>query len=138
MLEVVSEEVSSKITRLENSINKLVTHFEEVRNGSVEDAALRVTTDSEASDLALANVTVAKEDMYPYFCQNLADKLDLRQHDIVQMIKKFELRDDDKYHLKTKISKNSTVSRWSEATYQRLKEALKNGEYLRPNLLRRN
>ena len=119
--EVVNEEVSSKITRLENSINKIVTHIEAVKNGNAEDAALRVTTDSDASDLALANITVSKEEMYPYFCQTLADKLDIRKYDVLQIIKEFELRNDEKYHLEVKQSENSTVTKWSEDAYKKLK-----------------
>lgn len=134
MSEVVNKEVSSKITRLENSINRMVDGFEAVKNGNAKDAALRVTTDSEASDLALASVDLPKEELYPYTCGMLAGKLGLRKHDVVQMIKKFDLRDDDKYHHSFKTGMKSEVPKWSEATYQRLKQALDSGEYCRPVL----
>lgn len=129
MSEVVNKEVSSKITRLEKSINRLVNQFEGYKNGNSEDAALRVTTDSEASDLALANVTVSQEDIYPYFCKTLADKLNIRPYDVTQMVVKFGLRNDGRYHLVVKKSENSTVNKWSEAAYNRLKQALDSGEY---------
>ena len=134
MSEVVNEEVSSKIARLENSIDRLANQFEGYRNGNPEDAALRVTTDSQASDLALASIDVAKEELYPYTCGMLAEKLKLRKHDVVQMIKKFNLRNDDKYHHSFKIGIKSEVQKWSETAYQRLKQALDSGEYPRPNL----
>lgn len=64
----------------------------------------------------------------------LAEKLDLRNHDVIQMAKKFELRNSGNYHYSCKIRLTSQVSKWSEATYQRLKEALDSGEYPRPTL----
>ena len=127
--EVVNEEVSSKIVRLENSINKMMLQFEGVKNGNPEDAALRVTTDSKASDLALISVDVPKEELYPYTCGMLAENLKLRQHDVVQMIRKFNLRNDDTYHHAFKTGIKSEVHKWSEAAYQRLKQALDSGEY---------
>lgn len=132
--EVVNEEVSSKIIRLENSVNKMILQFEGMKNGNSEDAALRVTTDSEASDLASISVDVPKEELYPYTCGMLAEKLKLRQHDVVQMIKKFDLRNDTKYHHSFKTGIRSEVHKWSEVAYQRLKQALDSGEYSRPVL----
>ena len=132
MSEVVSKEVSSKIARLENSIDRLANQFEGYKNGNPEDAALRVTTDSQASDLALASADVPKEELYPYTCGILAAKLKLRQHDVVQMIRKFDLRNNEKYHHVFKTGIKSEVQKWSEAAYQRLKQALDSGEYSRP------
>ena len=108
--------------------------FDGVKNGNAEDAALRVTTDSECSDLALISVDVAKEELYPYTCGILAKKLKLRKHDVLQMIKRFNLRNDEKYHHSFKISIKSEVQKWSEAAYQKLKQALDSGEYPRPIL----
>ena len=132
MSEVVSEEVSSKIMRLENSINRLVNQFEGIKNGNSEDAALCITTDSEASDLALVSVDLPKEELYPYTCGMLEEKLGLRRHDVVKMIKKFNLRNDNKYHHSFKTGMKNEVQKWSEATYQRLRKALDSGEYPRP------
>lgn len=132
MSEVVTEQVSSKIIRLENSINKLVNQFEGIQNGNSEDAALRVTTDSEACDLALANVNISQEDMYPYFCQTLAEELNIRPYDVTKMVGEFGLRNYEQYHLVIKSSEKKTVNKWSEATYKRLKQALDSHEYPRP------
>lgn len=98
--------------------------IEGVINGERKDAALRITTDSQAADLALASVSLPKEELYPYTCGMLANKLDLRNHDVVQMIKKLDLRKDDKYHYSFKIGEKSEVQKWSEATDNRLHEAL--------------
>ena len=134
MAEVVNKEVSSKLKRLEKSINKLASQFEGYKSGNPDDAALRVTTDSEASDLALADFEMLKEDYYPYLCHNLAVKLKVRNHDIIQMIKIFELRENSKYHLHVKTGSKTGVNKWSEETYQRLKQAIDSGEYTRPTL----
>ena len=131
MTGVINREVSSKIARLENSINKMVLQFEGVKNENSEDAALRFTTDSEASDLAVASV-IPKEDLYSYLCQDLAEKLEIRKYDVIQMIKKLKLRNNDKYHLYVKYGVKNGIHKWSEATYQRLKQALESGEYPRP------
>lgn len=128
MKEVVNEEVSSKITRLENSINKLVNQFERVKNGDAEDAALRVTTDSEASDLAIAT-TLPTEELYPYTCGMLAEKLAIRQHDVLNLIRKNNLRNDEKYHYPLKTGIKSEVQKWSEAAYQVLKDILNSSEH---------
>ena len=134
MSEVVDEKVSSKIVRLENSINKMVSQFEGVKNSESEDAALRITTDSKGCDLALASVNLPKEELYPYTCGILAEKLCLRKHDVVQMVKQLNLRNNEEYHCSLKTGMKSEVQKWSEATYQRLKKALDSGKYPRLNL----
>jgi len=134
MTGVIDKEVSSKIVRLENSINRMVSQFEGVRNGESEDAALRVTTDSEASDLALASVDLPREALYPYSCTTLADKLKIRPYDVQKMVKKFGLRHNQKYHLSINNGRKAQVHKWSEDTYRRLKQALDSEEYPRPNL----
>ncbi|MEL6494743.1 MAG: hypothetical protein AAFQ41_06425, partial [Cyanobacteria bacterium J06623_7] len=134
MSEVVNKEVSSKIVRLENSIDRMVSQFEGIKNGDYEDAALRVTTDSEASDLALVSVDLPREALYPYSCTTLADKLNIRPYDVQKMIKKFDLRHNSKYQLSINNGRKAQVHKWSEATYKRLKQALDLEEYPRPNL----
>ncbi len=68
--EVLSEFVFNplvvKLTRIEKSINQIVSQFEAIRSGKAEDAALRVTTDHNAADLALAGIDLPKEEYYPY------------------------------------------------------------------------
>ena len=83
--------------------------------------------------MALASV-VPQEDLYPYLCQDLAEKLEIRSYDVTQMIKKLGLRNNPKYHAVIMAGRIKKVQKWSEATYQRLKQALDSGEYPRPNL----
>jgi competence protein ComGF len=49
--DVVQEHISAKMTRLEQSINRMISQFEAIHNGDADEAALRVTTDHDAVDL---------------------------------------------------------------------------------------
>lgn len=111
----------------------MISQFEGVKNGESKDAALRITTDRNAGDIALATV-VPEEELYPYTCVMLAEKLKVRKHDVVQMIKKFGLRNNRTYHLHIKTGLKTGTHKWSEATYERLQKALDSAEYPRPNL----
>lgn len=95
MREVFSETVGPlliEVRQLKESVNRMADQFEAIRNGESEDAALRVTTDSEATDIALASVELSKELNYPYTCNQLADKLGVRPYDVKQMIRSFSLK----------------------------------------------
>lgn len=126
--EFVSKPLVAKITRLENSINRMVNQFEAIRSGKAKDASLRVTTEQDDTDIALARITLSKEEYYPYSCKQLADLLNVRQHDVVQMIKIFHLRNNKDYHINISVGKGG-INKWSEKTYQRLRTALASGEY---------
>lgn len=128
--ECVSKPLVAKITRLENSINRMVNQFESIRSGEAKDASLRVTTDRDATDIALAGVSLSKEEYYPYTCKQLANLLNVRPHDIVRMIKIFNLRGSSDYHIHISGGKGR-LNKWSEKTYHRLKTALDSGEYSR-------
>jgi len=130
LAEVIDEKVSAKIGRLETSINRMMDHIDAVRRGEVEDSALRVTTDSSAADLALASIDLPSEDYYCYTCDMLAEKLNISRHHVLKIIKVLELRGDKHYHGLIQTGKKSQISKWSEATFIRLKEALESGEYL--------
>jgi len=132
LAEVVDQQVSAKITRLETSINRMMDHIEAVRSGDTEDSALRVTADEGATDLALAKISLPSEDYYPYTCDVLAEKLSVRRHDVLQMIKLLSLRDNKKYHGLLQTGKSSKISRWSEAAFSRMRGALDLGEYCKP------
>lgn len=122
--EILSECITAKLTRLENSINRMADQFEDVRNGKAKDAALRVTTDLNATDIALSGINLTKEEYYSYTCSHLAEILCIRKYDVTNMIKKLGLRGDTKYHICITIGKNTKVHKWSEATLQKLKENL--------------
>lgn len=90
--EVVDERLTAKIERLETSFNRVVNQFEAVRNGEAEDAALRVTTDLDATDIVLSGINLAKEQYYSYTCGRLAELLCIRKYDVTNMIKRLGLR----------------------------------------------
>jgi hypothetical protein len=119
---VVSEQLTQKLTRLENSVNKMVSQFEAVRNGSSEDAALRVTTNLDNTDIALTAINLPKEEYYPYTCANLAELLNIRNHDVLQKIKILNLRDNPIYHMRISTGRKGFINKWSEATLEELKE----------------
>lgn len=120
--EILSAVIDDKLFRLETSMNRMVSQFEAVRNGEAEDAALRVTTDLEAADIALSGINLSKEDYYPYICSQLAEILGIRNHDVLKMIRELGLRDDPKYHICILTGKTAKVQKWSEATLHKLKE----------------
>ncbi|BAS57917.1 hypothetical protein NIES2135_27020 [Leptolyngbya boryana NIES-2135] len=128
--EVLEQGLAAKITRLEVSINRMMDHIEGVKNGTAEDAALRVTTDSSATDLALAKVTLASEEYYIYTSAELAEKLNVRLHDVQQMGRVLGLKNDNQYHKAVKTGKKTEVQKYSEAALLRMKEALASREYV--------
>ncbi len=127
--EVVDERLTNKLTRLENSINKIVGQFESLANGETEDAALKVTTELDDPDIALSKIHLSKEDYYTYTCAQLAEKLSVRSYDVITMIRLFKLRDNHRYHTCISTGMRSNVNKYSETTYKRLREALDSGEY---------
>lgn len=127
-LEIQNQALVVRLSRIENSINRMVQQFESIRSGESKDAALRVTTESDAADLALAS-TLPSEDLYPYTCSMLGEKLGVRNHDITQMIKSLNLRGNGKYHYIFKTGSKSSIPKWSEETYLKLKKELDSNEY---------
>lgn len=121
---VVDEQVTQKITRLENSVNRMIGQFEAVRIGKAEDAALRVTTNLDNTDIALSGINLPKEEFYPYTCGYLAEVLRVRRYDVTKTIKELGLRDDPKYHISISTGQTSKISKWSEAALQKLRETL--------------
>ncbi|MBD2072674.1 hypothetical protein H6F86_01975 [Phormidium sp. FACHB-592] len=130
---ILFDVVDQRITRLENSIHQVISQFEAVRSGEAEDAALRVTTDDSATDLALAEINLPREDFYPYTATLLADKLKIAVHHVSKMVKKFDLKDNSRYHCVFRTGRVSKTDKWSEGTFLRLKTALDSGEYLIPD-----
>jgi hypothetical protein len=126
--EVVDQKVAAKITRLEKSINRMMDHIESVRSGDAQDSALRVTTDNEATDLALANINLPLEEYYPYTCDLLAEKLGIKRYQALTMIKNLKLRGVEKYHTEMASGKKSKISKWSNEAYYVLKKHLVSGD----------
>jgi hypothetical protein len=125
--EVIDQQVSDKIRRLETSINRMVDHFEAVRCGEAEDSSLRVTTDMSAADLAIAAISLPSEDFYIYTTEMLADQLVIKPYIVQKLIKQLDLKGKSEYHriIKTGKSEKSRVHKYSDAALQRLKDAMK-------------
>lgn len=126
--EILSEVIDGKLFRLETSMNRMVSQFEAVRNGEAEDAALRVTTDLEAADIALSGINLPKEQYYSYSCSQIAEILCLDNHKVIKIIQELGLRGDPKYHIRISTGKKSTINKWSAATLQKLKQHLNSNQ----------
>lgn len=123
--DVVQEQVSAKISRLECSINRMISQFEGIHNGDASDAALRVTTDRDAVDLASVSLEIPTDDYYKYTCSDLEEKLNSPRHIILQKIKDLKLRGNLDFHKPIKTGKTSYAQKWSEEALIHLKIALK-------------
>lgn len=121
---VVNKEVTEKIVRLEKSIDRMVSQFKAIQNGEAEDAALRVTTDIDSTDIALASIQLNQEDYYPYTCGMIAKKLGVSQHKVSSLIKKIGIRGNISYHKEFQIGVKSFVHKYSEATLNNIKKEL--------------
>jgi hypothetical protein len=126
LLQVVSSEVSEKISRLQTSMDRVVEQFEVYRSGKSDEAALMVTTDSTATDIASANINLPVEEYYPYTAGMLAEKLGINRHQVVEQIKLQELRGDPRYHIAIAAGPKSSIQKWSEETYKKLKSSIGN------------
>jgi hypothetical protein len=122
--DAVQEHVSNKISRLECSINRMIAQFEGIHNGDASDAALRVTTDHDAVDLASVSLEIPTDDYYKYTCSDLEEKLGISRHIILNKIKNLELRGNLNFHKSIKTGKVSYVQKWSEEALTRLKKSL--------------
>jgi hypothetical protein len=126
LAEVLEDAIAAKFTRLETSINRMVQQFESIHSGEQEDASLRVTTDSEAVDLASVEIDIPTEDYYKYTCTDLAEKLGIRRYDVTQRIHQLNLRENPLYHGKIRAGQKSSVNKWSEEALIKLRN-LSNG-----------
>jgi len=119
---VVNKEVTDKIVRLEKSIDRMVAQFQAIQSGESEDAALRVTTDLESADIALANIQLNQEDYYPYTCGMIAEKLGINTHKVVGVIKKLSMRGNTSYHKCFQIGVKSFTHKYSEEALIKIKK----------------
>ncbi|BBC24447.1 hypothetical protein [Pseudanabaena sp. ABRG5-3] len=119
---VVNKEVTEKIVRLEKSIDRMVAQFQAIQSGESEDAALRVTTDLESADIALANIQLNQEDYYPYTCGMIAERLGISTHKVVGAIKKLSMRGNTSYHKCFQIGVKSFTHKYSEEALIKIKK----------------
>lgn len=121
---VVNKEVTDKIVRLEKSIDRMVSQFKAIQNGDSEDAALRVTTDLESADIALASVQLKSEDYYTHTCGMIADKFSISKNQVLNLIKKLDLRGNSYYHKKFQTGAKSFVHKYSEEALAKIKKEI--------------
>jgi EC042_2821-lke REase len=114
---------------LEKTINIIASQFEAVRTGESEDACMRVTTNSDRSDVAVAKFNINPEDYYTYTATKLAEKLCLQVHHITNMIRKLGLKDQPEYHKEISTGDKSFTHKYSEDAYLRLKQSIDSSEY---------
>jgi hypothetical protein len=119
--QVLEDAIAAKFIRLETSINRMVQQFEAIHAGEQDNAALRVTTDSEAVDLASVGIDIPTEDYYKYTCTDLAEKLGIRRYDVTQGIRQLGLRDNPLYHGKIRTGQKSSINKWSEDALLKLR-----------------
>jgi hypothetical protein len=63
---------------------------------------------------AIAFRYIKAEDKYPYLANELAAKLGITTPKVVALVKLFQMRGSDEFHMSMKVSKTSFVSRYSE------------------------
>lgn len=73
---------------------------------------------------AIAFRWVKPEDKYPYLTTELADKLDITPNKFVGLVKLFQMKGNDEYHMSIKSSKTSLFHRYSEKAYKTLSQAI--------------
>jgi Domain of unknown function (DUF3644) len=74
---------------------------------------------------AIAFRYVKAEDKYPYLANELAAKLGITTPKVVALVKLFQMRGSDEFHMSMKVSKTSSVSRYSEKTRDVMANAIK-------------
>jgi hypothetical protein len=126
--DAVQEHVSNKISRLECSINRMIAQFEGIHNGDASDAALRVTTDRDAVDLASVSMEIPTDDYYKYTCSDLEENLSISRHIILNKIKDLKLRGNLNFHKPIKTGKTSYAQKWLEEALICLEIAFKSDQ----------
>jgi hypothetical protein len=126
--EVINEQLTEKFTRLQKSIDLMMVHIGAVQSGEIEDSALKVTTDLNApTDLALATVQLRPEDYYTYTTGDIADALGVNIHKVSKLSDSLGLRNNSQYHKAIKTGKVGRVQKYSQDTFDKIKEAIELG-----------
>jgi len=125
LAEVIDERVAEKFTRLQKSIDLMMVHIGAVQSGEVEDSALKVTTDLNApTDVALATIQLRPEDYYTYTTGEIAEALYIKPNKVFQVAKSLGLRDNSQYHKAIKTGKVSSVQKYSQPAFDKIKQEI--------------
>jgi hypothetical protein len=125
LAEVIDERVAEKFTRLQKSIDLMLVHIGAVQSGDVEDSALKVTTDLNAStDIALATIQLRPEDYYIYTTGDIAEALSISIHKVSTLSKSLELRKNSHYHKDMKTGKTNHIPKYSQPAFEKIKQEI--------------
>jgi len=123
-LQQTNEEISQKIGRLQNSMDRIISQFTAIRNGETEDPALVVTTDLNKADLAVVGVQMYQEDYYTYTTGDIADSLGIKINEVVKLVGSLGLRNNSEYHKPIKTGKKNFVQKYSQPAFDKVKQEL--------------
>ena len=77
-----------------------------------------------AAPTAIAFRYIKAEDKYPYLANEVATKLGITTPKIVALVKLFQMRGNDEFHMSIKVSKAGSVSRYSEKSREVMANAI--------------
>jgi len=128
-LQQANEEISQKIGRLQNSMDRIISQFTAIKNGETEDPALVVTTDLNKADLAVVGVQMYQEDYYTYTTGAIAEELGIKINEVVKLVKDLGLRNNSQYHKPIRTGKTNFVQKYSQPAFDKIKQEIhsKNG-----------
>ena len=119
-----NENISDKIERLQNSMNRIVSQFTSIQNGETEDPALRITTNPDEADIATCAAQLKQEDYYIYTTGEIADALSITIDKVVKLGKKLGLRNNSDYHKAIKTGKQTCVQKYSQPAFDKIKQEI--------------
>ncbi len=123
-LQQANEEISQKIGRLQNSMDRIISQFTAIKNGETEDPALVVTTDLNKADLAVVGVQMYQEDYYTYTTGAIAEALGIKISGVVKLVNGLELRNNSQFHKPIKIGKTHCVQKYSQPAFDKIKQEI--------------
>jgi len=126
-LQQANEEISQKIGRLQNSMDRIISQFTAIKNGKTEDPALVVTTDMNKADLAVVGVQMYQEDYYTHLTKEIAKALDISIDKVVKLSNSLGLRNNSDYHKaiksgENKSGENTYVQKYSQPAFDKIKQ----------------
>lgn len=127
LAEVINEQVTEKFTRLQKSIDLMMMHIGAVQSGEIEDSALKVTTDLNATtDVALATIQLRPEDYYIYTTGEIAEALGVNIHKVSKLSNSLNLRNNSDYHkdMKTRKVTSSRTPKYSQLAFDKIKQEI--------------
>ena len=123
-LQQTNEEISQKIERLQNSMDRIISQFTAIKNGETEDPALVVTTDLNKADLAVVGFQMYQEDYYTYTTGAIAESFGIKINEVVKLVDGLGLRNNSEYHKPIKTGKTTFVQKYSQPAFDKIKQEI--------------